>query len=141
MAKNTPFDLFLAFAILAILLGIATIIFIQIDRGYVVSGVPGDATYEHQQHRLVEYLASEGKDSNQEIAAIAGSKPGRQVEPQDTANGFDPTPLLQTLRLETREVSQPEPATTTTQASLGDYELYWLSQNPWSPNYQPPAER
>jgi len=144
MAKNTAFDLFLALSILAILLGIAIIIFIQIDRGYVVSGVPGDATYERQQHRLVEYLASESKVRSQEVTPSATTQAGVQAEPQNPASAFDPTPLLHTLRLETSEVSapQPEPSATTAQvqASLEDYEFYWLSQNPWSPNYQPPTE-
>jgi hypothetical protein len=145
MEKKSAFDLFLAFSILAILLGIAIIIFIQIDRGYVISGNSDEADFKKLQQRLLLHLTESDVVPDRKVASIAKRQSGQastsDAEPSRLPVA-DTTPLLRTLKLDSAEAqTQTNPSLVDAPAgnSYDDYAEYWLSRNPWSPDYQPPS--
>ena len=144
MVRKSLFDLFLFFSIIAILIGIALIIFIQFDRGYVVSDTHNNADFEQQQNRLIEYLhestdaGNKGGDATNPALARINSAP---AQPEIAEN--QPAIVPQTLKLQTNTStatvadSSSSAANQSEYQSYEEYERYWLSQNPWSPDYQP----
>ena len=144
MVRKSLFDLFLFFSIIAILIGIALIIFIQFDRGYVVSDTHDNADFEQQQNRLIKYLhestdtsGKDGGSANQALAKI------NSVPAQPETSEHPPAVASQTLKLQTNTStaavagSSSSAANQSEHLSHDEYERYWLSQNPWSPDYHP----
>ncbi len=145
MVRKSLFDLFLFFSIVAILVGIVLIIFIQFDRGYVVSGTQSDADFEQQQNRLIEYLhESKGTDKQNVDSTIPPMASITIVPPESKPEVRQSAIVPQTLKLQTN--TNPAPVADSSSPterppeylSYDEYERYWLSQNPWSPDYQPP---
>ena len=114
MQRKTVFDLFLILSIVFILLGVATIIFIQIDRGYVVSNAQTDTEFEAQQNRLLEYLYQSTRHQTKDVV----TNPDKQISTFASSQSAKLAPQQVLTRDE-------------------NYEHYLLNQNPWSPNFRP----
>ncbi len=144
MVKRSLFDWFLFFSIVTILVGIAMIIFIQFDRGYVVSSTHSEADFGQQQNRLIEYLNESNDPSRQHGGSINATL--TQVDATPPALEGSQSIAAQVLpalekQANTTTASVTDAASTSAEPSISwsydDYERYWLSQNPWSPDYQP----
>ena len=144
MVRKSLFDLFLFFSIVAILVGIVLIIFIQFDRGYVVSGTQNDSEFEQQQNRLIEYLHESKGTGKQDVDSTIPPMASITIVPAEPKTEEQQSAIVpQTLKLQTSTNPAPLADSSSSTAyqpeflSYDEYERYWLSQNPWSPDYQP----
>ena len=101
-----------------ILAGVMLVIFIQIDRGYTLSG-PESVSFDEQK-RLLDKV--------------------HQLHQQkaETVNRVKPAPIQQTEAEKFEAFDFESPYVRNTSVADEFDQLYVLRNNPWSPDYQPP---
>jgi hypothetical protein len=154
MKKRPIFHLFLTLTVLLILIGIVVVIFTQFDRGYVT--VVRDNEITEKQYELIKQIAKAGSKTSVNQTKVKNDAKSNnsvlnlidQVKQDDNASdhGGDDSLLTDTDReiarinnLNHQSYVQQHPATPYpySRNSYGNYQQYWLSNNPWSPDYNP----
>lgn len=152
MVSRSIFHLFLTVAVIVILIGILSIIFIQFDRGYLA--LDSENEIERQQNQLIQqmYQGNQGNASikltsehqSQATADVINlieqvklddlKSADRQVTPSETDQDIARINRANQLNYtETANVSDSQYP----YYRQMDYQQYWLSHNPWSPDYSP----
>jgi hypothetical protein len=154
MKKRPIFHQFLTLTVLLILIGIVVVIFTQFDRGYVT--VVRDNEITAKQYELINQIAkAESKISVSQTKVKNDVKSNNsvltlieQVKQDDIVADHRDDDSLQTdtdkeiariNNLNHQNYVQQYPATPYpySRNSYGNYQQYWLSNNPWSPDYNP----
>jgi predicted Holliday junction resolvase-like endonuclease len=147
MLSRPSFYIFLIISVLAILIGIVLVIFIQFDRGYIATDT--DENFKQLQKQIVEHSFQKNLENNQPAEKKETVKQLiEQVKQDDLASSLVQSGQQQTStekeieRIKTlnqRDYREPYrmPAYSDRGYAYEDYESYWLRNNPWSPYYQP----
>jgi hypothetical protein len=156
MISRPIFHLFLTLSVVIILLGIALIIFTQFDRGYVA--LDSENKVYAKQNALIKeisqataklgsketYIKNEDQNNNSTLTLI------EHVKQDDSKVDNMSDDQSQTVTAIDQEIARinhlnqqnyrghPAPGPYP-YSSYGydDYQNYWLSNNPWSPDYNP----
>lgn len=147
MVKQPVFHLFLIVSVMAIIVGIMVVIFIQFDRGYVAQ----KSTEEDlkAQQALIEKFYQDATENELQKPQV-GSKPvvsqqfqvSQPVYSENISRVTAPIaptvtpprhPGYQRPNQDYFPTSEQQPYF----SSYDEYERYWLSTNPWSPDYVP----
>lgn len=149
MTTNSVLRLFLTLSIVIILAGILIIVFLQVDRGYPLTG--GDSELHAQQQKLISHVYTTQGQTDTSSDITQGMRPSRTLPKMPTVvdqNAFEQAPLTAS---ETTASIQPAPVQPLPQPAPPamanprlappdpryDYYTQLLRNNPWSPHYQP----
>jgi hypothetical protein len=154
MTSRPIFHLFLTLSVVIILLGIMIVIFTQFDRGYVV--VDGENNVNTKQVELIKKISQAAdkmsldqpdnksedttgdsvltlieqvKQDDSKADIITGSK-----SPSVTDQEIARINHLNQQNYISQPTAYPYPYSSN---SYDNYQSYWLSNNPWSPDYNP----
>jgi exopolysaccharide biosynthesis protein len=153
--KSRPiFPLFLTLSVVFILIGIVLVIFTQFDRGYVAIDSENGITIE--QKELIKQISQAAARVNLNDSQIKKEIKTdsdvltliEQVKLDDTLSVSTENKKSQTLTDQemarinhlnqqsdtVQKTAMPAPYSSN---AYDDYQSYWLSNNPWSPDYNP----
>lgn len=143
MVKRPIFALFLTISIIIILVGIALIIAIQIDRGYVLAHT--DQGYQQEQDDIIRTFYDHRDDARTEekversatqpTAPSSGSRYAEKPASAATDNSY------QTERGDLAGSARHPSLSRDPYQRFLQYEQQWLARNPWSPDYNPTGRR